>query len=60
MGSPISVVFAEHSATNVAFLIMRKAEDLTEAEKCIIAKEIGKGTPPKVMATSIGRHVDTI
>ena len=37
-----------------------KANDLTEAEKCIIAKEMAKGTPPpKVIAPSVGRHVDT-
>ena len=39
---------------------MGKAKDLTEAEKCIIVKEMAKGTPPEVIATSIGRHVDTV
>ena len=39
---------------------MGKAKDLIEAEKCIIVKELAKGTPPKVIAISIGRHVDTV
>ena len=39
---------------------MGKANDLTEAERCIIVKEMAKGIPPKVIATSIGRHVDTM
>ena len=39
---------------------MGKAKDLTEAEKCIIVKEMAKGTQPKVIATSIGLHVDTV
>ena len=43
----------------VELLITGKAKDLTEAEKCIIVKEMAKGTPPKVIATFIGRHVDT-
>ena len=38
---------------------MLKAKDLTQAEKCIIVKEMAKGTIPKVITTSIGRHVDT-
>ena len=40
-------------------MIRGKTEDLTEAEKCNIVKEITKGISPKVVATSIGRHVDT-
>ena len=39
---------------------MGKGKDLTGAEKHIIMKEIAKGTPPKVIATSICRHVDTV
>ena len=39
---------------------MGKVKDITEAEKYIIVKEMSKGTPPKVIATSIVRHVDTV
>ena len=39
---------------------MGKANDITEAEKCIIVKRMAKGTPPNVIATSIGRHVNTV
>ena len=39
---------------------MGKAKDLTESEKCIIVKDMAKGVPPKVIATFIGRHVDTV
>ena len=39
---------------------MGKAIDLTEAEKCIIVKEIAKGTPPKLIATFIVSYVETV
>jgi len=39
---------------------MGRAKGLTEAEKETIVKGIAKGTSPKVIAHSIGRHVDTV
>ena len=39
---------------------MGKVKDLTETTKCIIVKVMAKGTPPQVIATSIGRHPGTV
>ena len=39
---------------------MESAKDLTEAEECVIVNAMAKGTLPNVIATSIGRHVDTV
>ena len=39
---------------------MEKVRDITVAEKYNIVKEIAKLISPKVIATSIGHHVDTV